>query len=1111
MHRMLMLSPGVLSALVLSTSWSQEVITLPLNGTWRGTVAGREADAIPVGRTLFVPARKGKGVLIDRNGAVRLSMGAHWPVPEGCAELWIQPRFRGGDKNHYWLLSDSQMRFRLFKYFNGRLYFQVRCDDRGVNCAAPCRWQPGEWHHVAIAWRNFNSGRDDGLMMLSVDGQLAATAAGKFTISKVGPDLFLGADPSGEHPADAVLADFKLRREARHTYTPDPSPTSPRRPDYAQLGLGASVQASSQIGSFRGKSYLALNLLDGQVASGYWCTDFPNGAKPPHSLQIDLGQPRQVGQVVLHMVQRSTSLLDKFRIDAEVNGQWRPLANVKGYLESVSKIGGAARYRTPYGKFAVTLPEPVQTPRLRVIIDAPGIARLHEIQVLPPMPRAALERPSRAEAGPVLCFDLGAHGSPCAKGWLPLCADMGRDGWYGWVRTEGLVAVDRLEGYAVTRDGIAGLTAKGSRMHHFAVHVPAGTYAVGVAAGDLDAPVPRFRILAEGKEVAPRVGTADRGGWDVQTFCVHVADGALDLTFDADQAWYVTAIVVAPQARFAELQAKVEQLEDWFAQRDPALLSGLRERRPEDGSGPLSATPARQSRGYEVFTRSCLAKIFPTTVPDEAEVCRDLHIAATAGEREPTTLAIRAFRALRDVRVLSSALSGPQGTLPRTAVEVKVVRCWPQIEDKWNSDEYMVMPELLEPQGRHGELWLRANRTKQFWVTVSVPGDTGAGVYTGSLRVEAADAPSVDITLKLTVYPFSLKWPQPMAWGTYYYPVEASGDALVLADLRNMRRHGLNTFSFSAGSAIDFTTGKYDLTHIRWVMGLTERVGGFDGPFPLHIGGNWERDEFTDARRDLLVGFIKALEAERRKRGWPEFLYYPVDEPFAGKRLDGSTAPYRACKEVPGIRTYCTVSGLAARTLAPYLDVRCHAPTVANGFEWPRVWQEAAKDGDEFWWYSNSTREYYDVIRFKAGFFHWKVRATGQTYWHFRAPIGTASCDFDSGHRDHISVYPGLDGPIDTIQWECQREGIDDAKYAWTLETMITQARKSGADPTAVRRAQETLDAVRAGANVDMAYYDKKYPRRYAFHYYSEWSPADFDRHRARIATAICALSEAIK
>jgi hypothetical protein len=44
--------------------------------------------------------------------------------------------------------------------------------------------------------------------------------------------------------------------------------------------------------------------------------------------------------------------------------------------------------------------------------------------------------------------------------------------------------------------------------------------------------------------------------------------------------------------------------------------------------------------------------------------------------------------------------------------------------------------------------------------------------------------------------------------------------------------------------------------------------------------------------------------------------------------------------------------------------------------------------------------------------------------------------DFDNpqgDYRDAMTVYPGLDGPIPTTQWEAYREGIDDLRYVETL------------------------------------------------------------------------------
>ncbi len=289
-------------------------------------------------------------------------------------------------------------------------------------------------------------------------------------------------------------------------------------------------------------------------------------------------------------------------------------------------------------------------------------------------------------------------------------------------------------------------------------------------------------------------------------------------------------------------------------------------------------------------------------------------------------------------------------------------------------------------------------------------------------------------------------------------------------------------------------------------MGLIMEAGGFTGPFPVYMPSVWKADR--EDRDAVVRRFVEALEGLRKKEGWPELLYYPVDEPFDGKRLDEALPQYEAFSKVGGIRTYCTVSQEAAQRLAPFLNVRCHATSAHTGYWWPAVYASAMKDGDAFWWYSNCTREYPAVMRFKAGFHHWKSRATGQFYWHYRAAGRSAFCDFDSGPGDHITSYPGVDGPVPTIQWECHREGIDDARYAYTLELLL-DACKDTASPklrAAVSHASAVLDSIREQTHIDLHYYEKKYGNDLAFHYLSDWPPARYDRNRRALANAILAL-----
>jgi len=696
-------------------------------------------------------------------------------------------------------------------------------------------------------------------------------------------------------------------------------------------------------------------------------------------------------------------------------------------------------------------------------------------------------------------FDLGTQVSPVESGWLAVHEKTlyDKDRGYGWRSAAGLIPIDLKKGYPLTGDFVAGKTKTGPAKHTFSVKLAAGRYVVAVASGDLGAVVHPFSIAAQGKVVAKRVGTAGSGGWDVQTFSVDVNNDTLDLAFEGDKGWLVSAIVVAPIEQFNGVRKIVERIEDQFAKGSPDLIEGMQERRPNEPKGTLKTNAERLDRGYEVFHCSYLRQIFPTTIPDESEVVRDVRLTAAPGQYEAATIGLRAFKPLRGVRVSVDELRGANGVLPADQVSVRLVRCWPQREQRWQTDdykkaEYMVVPELLESQDRHGEIWVGANTTRQFWLTVHVPDDAKPGSYQGRVTVTAEDAPPVALTLHLEVLPFKLHQPKNMTLGMYYFPNDKIPESLVLADLQDMRQRGMTSIAFNLGARWPLPAGdksKPDFRYLHWVMGLLEKVGGFTGPFPLHMPGD--------------PALVRAVEAERAKNRWPEFLYYPVDEPFGGKKLDDAVVAYRSVKEAPNVRTYCTISMEAADKLGPWLDVYCYALSAAQHFAWPEARDKAVKNGGEFWWYSNATRHYFDVARFKAGFFFWKVKATGQTYWHYCGEGALQFCDFNGKERDHIAVYPGIDGPIATIQWECLREGLDDARYLWTLESLVEQCKNKESAAPALARARKVLAELEEKVNPDMVYYDKKYGRITAFHYFCDWKPEEFEHHRQQVIQAI--------
>ncbi|MEN6558741.1 MAG: hypothetical protein ABFC54_11235, partial [Thermoguttaceae bacterium] len=843
----------------------------------------------------------------------------------------------------------------------------------------------------------------------------------------------------------------------------------------------------------------------------YWTPNRDELAKPPHWVEVDLNRERVVGRVAVWVSEETPGV--PIRVEERRGNRWVALATLGPAKPKSSTSSTEAGDWTASGPWVATFDPPRRLRQLRFVCDTTDKIHLHEIKVMPPIKLSA-ERPVKlAGRGPVLKFDFGDRALLPTKGWLSVneATRYTADTDYGWRETDGLIGVNREDGFPLIRSFVAGLPAKDRDGHSFVVKVPNGKYAVAVATGDPDRAVPGMRLLAQGQVVAPRMGTGGAGGCDAETFVADVTDGTLEIRFESPTTWAVTAMIVAPLKRWPEVQAAVEDLEDQFAKRSPVLLDNWRERKPDEPDAKLRMDAGRKTRGYEVFTRPLTSPIYPSTIPAESEVTRRLQVRATPGEYESATLAIRAFRPLRNVRLTVGSLQGDVGKIPADRIDVKVVRCWLQVDDMYGPKQFMRVPELLEPQGRHGELWVRQNVTRQFWLTIHVPDKAKPGKYQGKLSIEAEDAPAVEMSLDVEVLPFRLRRPPATAYGIYYYPDREVGDRLVLADLRNIREHGLNTICFTLGPDVSVRASpkSWDFSYLRWLMGLVSKVGGFDGPFPVCL--NCGDHEITPKIRKAVTRLVRELETERKKQGWPEFLYYPIDEPFRGEKLERAVSYLQACKEVKGIRTYATVSMLAAEKLAPWLDVRCQSLAVVNGFAWPDALNAARADGDTFWWYSNATRHYFTPMRLKSGFFFWNSRATGEIYWQFCDP-GKSSpwCDFDGEGHDHIAVYPGLDGPIETIQWECYREGVDDSLYAYTLERLVAECEKKGVDGPAMVQAKKILKELSASINMDIAAGDAKYSfRRFAYlHYICDWKPGRFERERRRLSDAIVELSK---
>ena len=529
--------------------------------------------------------------------------------------------------------------------------------------------------------------------------------------------------------------------------------------------------------------------------------------------------------------------------------------------------------------------------------------------------------------------------------------------------------------------------------------------------------------------------------------------------------------------------------------------------------GPFpTPTAQQQDAGYILFAPHWTRKIFGNSVPLEGETGASLSAFAAPGEYEPMTLALYPLEALGECTLAVGDLAGPDGAvLPAASFDVRVVNLLPQIPGQKGSQyakQYIRTPEALFDTAT---VDVDGEDAREWWITVHVPDDAAPGEYTGSATLTPGDGPAVEVPVSLEVLPVTLREPEGYTFGMYWGPWRQDDmtDDRVQAQLDDMREHNMNGVALDAFA--EMTVGadgryEYNLEQVTDLLQLL-RDNGFDAPIPWSYSFPPVETEFgSDAHREQVKAFVEYATAHFAERDLGEVLWYPRDEPWHGERREQCNWLLEAIKQVPGARTYTTTRMDTAEEFDPYLDVRTHTLSLGGGFDPVTVRESAAASGDTYWWYTNACREYPDVMRFKGGFFFWKTGATGQLYWAYQYPSSNPLDDRDG--IDWCAAYPGETAPIDTIEWEGLREGIDDFRFVHTLELEIADARAgdSAAKKALADEAEALLAEIRDAAIVDLQVYED---RGLNFHVDSIWPPETYDTYRRQIAEKIAAMQAA--
>lgn len=475
-----------------------------------------------------------------------------------------------------------------------------------------------------------------------------------------------------------------------------------------------------------------------------------------------------------------------------------------------------------------------------------------------------------------------------------------------------------------------------------------------------------------------------------------------------------------------------------------------------------------------------LIKVFPDLEPGPAEPAR---AEVARGEHASVQVVVRSDSALAGLRAEVSDLERSEARdvlrprPPRFVGYVPVDRP----TQKPSSDQLRKPPaEYPDPLIEATAIDVPAGRAQPVWITVPIPTRTPPGTYRGTLQLAGtSDGQTVRLEqpIELEVYPavvgasrlwvtdwFAMHWPhleiQPQPESDEYY-------ALLRRYARNLADHrhnvalisplGLARFAVGPDGKLAVDFGRFD----RWVQIFKEEgvIGRIEGG---HIGGRkagWD-SEFVVTIHQVKDGkavsdqvdpaspeadafyarFLPALVTHLESRGWLDsYLQHLADEP-----IPGNISSYRAMAAL-------------ARKYAPRLRIieACHTKDLVGAIDvWvPQLnylhadlahYQARQRAGDEVWFYTcvfpqgEYANRFIEQPLLKTRLLHWinfRYGVTGYLHWGYNH--WTADSPFTHTTRAHGGppylpagdpwiVYPGRDGPLDSIRFEAMRDGIAD-------------------------------------------------------------------------------------
>ncbi len=654
--------------------------------------------------------------------------------------------------------------------------------------------------------------------------------------------------------------------------------------------------------------------------------------------------------------------------------------------------------------------------------------------------------------------------------------------------------------------------------------VPAGAYQVVIYTGRTGGNAAQVWDITV-KQQTRSVRATYAGGHELRKLVLAANADAqgLTLAIATRSRWAVNGIALVPAAGWQAAQNELAVIERPLFLLPDEELKKWKEVPREDYAPAPQWSEAEKTRGFACYTRAWAEPIWPGHVPLQHEIDAPVRAFAASGEYEPLTFALHALKPLARVDFALTDFTNGLHAIRVEDCDVRFVRAM-TVRPNYNAvNTYYRAPDVLMPWQPQG---LPRGENMRFWITVKVPLGQPEGCYT-SLATVRADGAVLQVPLTLRIVPITLLKDESLVFGQYYYTplrnLRQAPDAFsrawwqgkAQAELEDLRAHGQNTVTLSLWSSWD-KKGK------RWQHAFDEtqrmvdlmRGVGFTKPLVCSIATESVYEKYCEGRMgshlsqlempppaffEEMTQLVREIQAEAQRRQWPELLYYPIDEPSTSPlAVEFMTRTLAAIKQVPGARTYVTADPEHEQfaPMKPYVDVWCCQPFSLGR---KAVLDDMRTRGVEYWCYPNHISGENDHTptlgaRMTYGYGLWESGYRALIPWIYQSSSGDPWNYLDGRTQDFFNRSDDDGHPIPVTLWEAYREGIDDGRYLYTLQTWIARARAQGLT-TEADAAQSVVDELMKAIPVQPKYKEA-----------GLWAATTLDAWRWRIAEQILIL-----